>query len=48
MDRIYVSESDKIIHFENNLVTLKTADGREFEGLEPRRLFPVSRADVYT
>ena len=47
MDRIYVSESDKIIHFENNLVTLKTADGREFEGLEPRRLFPVSRADVY-
>ncbi len=47
MDRIYVSLGDKIIPCENNLVTLKTADGRDFERLEPRRLFPVSRADVY-
>lgn len=47
MDRIYVSENDRIIHCENNLVTLKTADGKEYDRLEPRRLFPVSRADVY-
>ena len=47
MERIYVSVNDKITHYENNLVTLKTADGKEFEALEPRRLFPVSRAEVY-
>ena len=47
MERIYVSANDKITHCENNLVTLKTADGKEFEALEPRRLFPVSRAEVY-
>ena len=47
MSRIYVNANDKIIHYENNLVTLKTADGNEFEGLEPRRLFPVSRSEVY-
>ena len=47
MERIYVSVNDKITHYENNLVTLKTADGKEFEALEPRRLFPVSRADIY-
>lgn len=47
MERLYVGKDDKIVHFENNLVTLKTADGRVFERLEPRRLFPVSRADIY-
>ena len=47
MSRIYVNANDKIIHYENNLVTLKTADGNEFEGLEPRRLFHVSRSEVY-
>ena len=47
MERLYVGKDDKIVHFENNLVTLKTADGRVFERLEPRRLFPVSRADSY-
>jgi hypothetical protein len=47
MERLYVGKDDKIVHVENNLVTLKTADGRVFERLEPRRLFPVSRADIY-
>ena len=47
MERLYVGKDDKIVHFENNLVTLETADGRVFERLEPRRLFPVSRADIY-
>lgn len=47
MDRIYVSLEDRITPCENNLVTLTTADGTEYTRLEPRRLFPVSRADVY-
>ena len=47
IERIYVTAGDKITKHENNLVTLTAADGRIFEGLEPRRLFPVSSADTY-
>lgn len=46
-ERIYVTKDDKIELYENNLVKLTLADGRVFEGIEPRRLFPVSRADTY-
>ena len=46
-ERIYVTKKDRITVNENNLVNLATADGRLFEKLEPRRLFPVSRADSY-
>ena len=46
-DRIYVTKNDKITVNENNLVNLDTASGERFEKLEPRRLFPVSRADTY-
>lgn len=45
--RIYVSKDDKITVFENNLVDLALKDGTVFKKLEPRRLFPVSRADTY-
>jgi len=45
--RIYVSNDDKITVFENNLVDLALKDGTVFKKLEPRRLFPVSRADTY-
>jgi len=45
--RIYVDASSVITSGENNLVDLKTADGKVYEALEPRRLFPVSRGDVY-
>ena len=47
MVRIYVTKNDRIEKCENNLVTLKTESGEVFENLEPRRLFPVSRAEVY-
>lgn len=47
MARIYVTKNDKIEKCENNLVTLKTESGEVFEKLEPRRLFPVSRSEVY-
>lgn len=47
MARIYVSKNDKIEKCENNLVNLTLSDGTEFTRLEPRRLFPVSRAEVY-
>ena len=45
--RIYVGKSDEINVNENNLVNLKTESGDVYEALEPRRLFPVSRADSY-
>lgn len=40
--RNIVTENDRIIKYENNLVTLLLADGTSIEELEPRRLFPVS------
>ena len=46
-ERIFGTRVDSITVFENNLVTLTLADGRSFSPLEPRRLFPVSRADEY-
>ena len=47
MARIYVTRNDRIEKCENNLVTLTLESGEVFEKLEPRRLFPVSRAEVY-
>ena len=46
-ERIYVTSDDKIEVYENNLVTLTQKDGTVYTELEPRRLFPVSRADTY-
>lgn len=46
-ERIYVTQNDSITVNENNLVNLDTAAGEHFEKLEPRRLFPVSRANNY-
>lgn len=45
--RFYITDKDSITVNENNLVDVVTADGKRFERLEPRRLFPVSRADMY-
>lgn len=47
MERIYLTASDRVEKFENNLVTVHFADGSVMEGLEPRRLFPVSLLDKY-
>lgn len=47
MPRIYLTGNDKITPAENNLVDLTLSDGREFLGLEPRRLFPISRENEY-
>lgn len=46
-ERNYVAKEDQITLYENNLVTLTLADGTVYEKLEPRRLFPVSRANTY-
>ena len=46
-DRIFVTKDDRIVIYENNLVTLTLKNGTVYEKLEPRRLFPVSRADTY-
>lgn len=45
--RIFVGANDRITPNENHLVDLKTADGRLFEKLELRRLFPVSNTENY-
>lgn len=42
-----VTSCDRITKYENNLVSLRTAEGEVIEPLEPRRLFPVSKRDVY-
>ena len=46
-ERIYISSRDVISQEENNLVTLTLESGEVIPTLEPRRLFPVSRADKY-
>lgn len=45
--RLFVTAADRITHCENNLVDLKPANGELLPRLEPRRLFPVSRATTY-
>jgi hypothetical protein len=47
MERIYLTNADRVERFENNLVNVHLADGRVLEALEPRRLFPVSLLDRY-
>ena len=46
-ERIFVGKNDKITRCENNLVNLTLENGENFEKLEPRRLFPISRIDQY-
>lgn len=46
-ERIFITKADIITECENNLVNLTLSDGAVFERLEPRRLFPVSRANSY-
>ncbi len=46
-ERFYVTDKDIITVNENNLVDLRCNGGSFYEKLEPRRLFPVSRADSY-
>ncbi|MBQ8409651.1 MAG: DUF1854 domain-containing protein [Clostridia bacterium] len=45
--RLFIGRDDRITAYENNLVTLTLSDGTVHEPLEPRRLFPVNRADEY-
>jgi len=45
--RIFLNKDDSIENYENNLVTLKMADGKVYEALEPRKLFPVSRINAF-
>lgn len=47
MERKYLTAKDSIKAAENNLVHLTLADGKSFENLEPRRLFPVNRPNEY-
>ena len=45
--RNIVTSDDRIIRYENNLVTLLLHDGSSITALEPRRLFPISNMDNY-
>lgn len=46
-NRVFITAADVIEEYENNLITLKSADGTIYEKLEPRRLFPVSLKNSY-
>jgi len=46
-ERVFLTKLDILERCENNLVNLTLASGERFERLEPRRLFPVSRADSF-
>ena len=45
--RVFLTERDIITRNENNLVDLRLDGGESYEGLEPRRLFPVRMADKF-
>ena len=45
--RIFLCSEDNITLYENNLVTLTLSDGKVYEALEPRRLFPVNAPNEY-
>ncbi len=48
MDRIYVTrDTGRIERTDLTTVTLTLSDGTVYEGLEPRRLFPITRPNVY-
>lgn len=48
MDRIYITrETGAISRTDLSTVTLTLADGTTYENLEPRRLFPTTRPDMY-
>lgn len=48
MDRLYITrETGRITRTDLTTVTLTLADGTVYEGLEPRRLFPITRPNVY-
>ena len=46
-ERIFLTKLDILEKDENNLVNLTLASGEKYNSLEPRRLFPVSRADSF-
>lgn len=45
--RYFVTNEDIITVFENNCVNLKLHDGKYFENLEPKMLFPISNCYKY-
>ncbi len=45
--RIFIGRGDSVSLFENNLVSVKFANGEVVDALEPRRLFPVNNASAY-
>lgn len=45
--RYFLTDNDNIEIYENNLVTLKLSNGEIYEGLEPKRLFPVNNPNSY-
>ncbi|MBQ7314615.1 MAG: DUF1854 domain-containing protein [Clostridia bacterium] len=47
MERLFLSDKDSILPFENQLVTVRLSDGRTWDGLQPRRLFPISAPSTY-
>ncbi len=47
MKRYLISKHDRIFRTDTYLVRVETYDGRVFEDLEPRRMFPYTFSDSY-
>ena len=47
MKRYLISKHDRIVRTDTYLVRVETYDGRVFEDLEPRRMFPYTFPDSY-
>lgn len=47
MNTVMLTEQDRIVPCENNLVNIEFANGTRLERVEPKRLFPTSDPDHY-
>lgn len=47
MNTVYITEKDRLIKNENNLVDIHLANGDVIEKVEPKRMFPTSNPNAY-
>ncbi len=47
MERRFLTDKDRIVPYENQLVSVRLEDGGVWDGVQPRRLFPISAPDDY-
>lgn len=47
MNTVYITQKDRLVKNENNLVDIYLASGEIIERLEPKRMFPTSNPNAY-